>query len=84
MSCPNKLVNAKSKNHFKRTNGRTDRRTNERTNEQTNERTNGVTWSLLELLIAAKNPFSKQNSSFCWGWSPTYPLSGSYNILTQA
>ena len=47
MSCPNKLVNAKSKNHFERTNGRTD--------ERTDGRTDGVTWSLLELLIAAKN-----------------------------
>ena len=32
-----------------------DKRMNERTNEQTNKRTDGVTMSLLELLIAAKN-----------------------------
>ena len=46
-SCPNKLVNAKSKKHFEQTNGQTDGRTD--------EWTDGVTWSLLELLIAAKN-----------------------------
>ena len=40
-SCPKKLVNAKSKNHFERTNGQTD------------GRTDGMTWSLLDLLIAA-------------------------------
>ena len=40
-SCPNKLLNAKSKKGRGRTDGRT------------NERTNGVTLSLLELLIAA-------------------------------
>ena len=41
-SCPNKLVNAKSKKGC----GRTDKRTN------------GVTLSLLELLIAAENLFN--------------------------
>ena len=37
---------------------------NGRTNRRTNERTNGVTWSLLELLIAAKsNPKIKSKSN---------------------
>ena len=35
----------------------TDERTNGRTNGRTDARTHGVTWSLLELLIAVKNGY---------------------------
>ena len=38
-----------------RTNGRSNERTIEGTNDRTDEPTHGVTWSLHELLIAAKN-----------------------------